>query len=376
MTPPLDTTDLISKLPPEIIHGILRRLGSPEQAARTSVLSRTWHRQIWRSYPVIEYRDSEQLSGSTFPSFVSSSSKRISTYFIPNRIPLSAFRISLRKVDRYRQLDKLLESSSSLAAICGSPLEISVEIHSGYYGILLKTAFSNCSRTRILNLSRCIVYGFPGEFFVYFRNLESLNLLEAILFNNVGRLEIPFVSHLKSLKIERMFTRVNEIKLTSAPLLQTLELRFHCKLKIELSSSSAAPNLKFVTISDHEEVEQQDIDDLTSNLPSLEYLCFENSKFASGECWLRASDSKLTEFSLTNCSLAPLEIKIDAPNLATLVYKQRDFEPPLRDVSVINVASDFQFTVVVVKTEGSSVRWRELLAPFMIQLHKVRLMLQ
>ncbi|CAN0875595.1 hypothetical protein LINGRAHAP2_LOCUS10922, partial [Linum grandiflorum] len=51
-------TDLISKLLRKIIHDILCRLDSSEEAARISTLSRIWHCLIWSSYPVVEYRGS------------------------------------------------------------------------------------------------------------------------------------------------------------------------------------------------------------------------------------------------------------------------------------------------------------------------------
>ncbi|CAN1123899.1 hypothetical protein LINPERHAP2_LOCUS2095 [Linum perenne] len=50
--------DVISELPDEILHSILRRLSSSREAAITTVLSRRW-RSPWRSYPfvVFDFRD-------------------------------------------------------------------------------------------------------------------------------------------------------------------------------------------------------------------------------------------------------------------------------------------------------------------------------
>ncbi|CAL1397838.1 unnamed protein product [Linum trigynum] len=50
--------DRISQLPEEIIHSILNRLKSPEEAAGTSVLSRRWL-QLWRRYPFFEFKHSK-----------------------------------------------------------------------------------------------------------------------------------------------------------------------------------------------------------------------------------------------------------------------------------------------------------------------------
>ncbi|CAN1123894.1 hypothetical protein LINPERHAP2_LOCUS2091 [Linum perenne] len=46
--------DLISELPDEILHSILRRLSSSREAAMTTVLSRRW-RSPWQSYPFVEF---------------------------------------------------------------------------------------------------------------------------------------------------------------------------------------------------------------------------------------------------------------------------------------------------------------------------------
>ncbi|CAN1264574.1 F-box/LRR-repeat protein At5g02910 [Linum perenne] len=49
--------DLISELPEEIIHQVLRRIASPAKAARTTALSRRW-RSVWSCYPVLKFRHS------------------------------------------------------------------------------------------------------------------------------------------------------------------------------------------------------------------------------------------------------------------------------------------------------------------------------
>ncbi|CAN1264585.1 F-box/LRR-repeat protein At5g02910 [Linum perenne] len=50
--------DLISDLPEEIIHQVLRRIPSPAKAARTTTLSRRW-RSVWSRYPVLKFRYSD-----------------------------------------------------------------------------------------------------------------------------------------------------------------------------------------------------------------------------------------------------------------------------------------------------------------------------
>ncbi|CAN1264580.1 F-box/LRR-repeat protein At5g02910 [Linum perenne] len=50
--------DLISELPEEIIHQVLRHIASPAKAARTTALSRRW-RSVWSCYPVLKFRHSD-----------------------------------------------------------------------------------------------------------------------------------------------------------------------------------------------------------------------------------------------------------------------------------------------------------------------------
>ncbi|CAN1266424.1 F-box/LRR-repeat protein 25 [Linum perenne] len=52
--------DRISELPDEIIHEILDRLKYPRLRAQSSLLSRRW-KQIWLSYPILEFHCHESL---------------------------------------------------------------------------------------------------------------------------------------------------------------------------------------------------------------------------------------------------------------------------------------------------------------------------
>ncbi|CAN1200996.1 Putative F-box/LRR-repeat protein At3g18150 [Linum perenne] len=77
--------DCISELPDEIIHEVLRRIWSPANAARTTVLSRRW-RSVWSCYPVVEYSHSD-LQRSTvkkrlenFRKFVEATMERVSRH--------------------------------------------------------------------------------------------------------------------------------------------------------------------------------------------------------------------------------------------------------------------------------------------------------
>ncbi|CAN0864908.1 hypothetical protein LINGRAHAP2_LOCUS9072 [Linum grandiflorum] len=351
--PPLELQgdDLISKLPPEIIHNILQRLDSPSEAARTSILSKAWHRQFWQSYPVVEYRDSpsDSHSSSRFRSFVASSSRRMIGYFLHNRTPLSALRISLLDTPARDQFELLIGSAARLAASCGSPLEISIEVDAPYGNVLPQSALQNCSRTKVVILSGCHLGEFANSFWAEnCPNLETLSLEDEFL---------PF--------------RLGRIQLTAVPLpLKNLKLGGGIKLK------AAAPNLKSVAFHGQSQVTQQEIDELTSLFPSLESVCFRNSIFEGCKFRLKISSphSKLRKFSLINCWTEldqVVEIVIDAPKLDTFVYGHSSFSPPISNVELVNVASDFQFEVVAHGRHGTkcyAYGWYVDLRPFLERL--------
>ncbi|CAN0864906.1 hypothetical protein LINGRAHAP2_LOCUS9071 [Linum grandiflorum] len=381
LSPPpsdLHENDLISRLPPELIHNILQRLDSPSQAARTSILSRTWNRELWRSYPVVEYRRSKIHSPSKFRSFVASSSRRIREYFVPNGTPLSALRISLLGTPAH---DQLVEQLLIESMTCGSPLEISIQIVGGRSDgcSLPGSAFRNCSRTKVLSLRGCRFWELGGtgsgsgsgsSFWAEcFPNLESLSLRDEFLVYPYGLQggDPDYLNFLESLS----FPRGEQIQLTSLPLtLKNLELGGDIKLK------AAAPNLKSVVFRCNGDVTQQDIDELISLLPSLESLSFKDSTFKCRNLVLKicSVQSKLRKFDLANvCSrFRPLEeIVIDAPKLDTFVYSHGRFSP-LGNVNVVNVASDFRFVVVAHGLHGSKCFTYEWYVELRMFLQRVR----
>ncbi|CAN1158680.1 hypothetical protein LINPERHAP2_LOCUS22274 [Linum perenne] len=77
--------DLISELPEEIIHQVLRRIASPAKAARTTALSRRW-RSVWSCYPVLKFRHSDLPRPTVdkrlenFKKFVEASIERVSQH--------------------------------------------------------------------------------------------------------------------------------------------------------------------------------------------------------------------------------------------------------------------------------------------------------
>ncbi|CAL1393577.1 unnamed protein product [Linum trigynum] len=59
--------DRISALPDEVLHCIIRRLESHRQLAQTTAISNRW-RNLWRSYPVVEFDADWQTKNSSIRS--------------------------------------------------------------------------------------------------------------------------------------------------------------------------------------------------------------------------------------------------------------------------------------------------------------------
>ncbi|CAN1297491.1 hypothetical protein LINPERPRIM_LOCUS23487 [Linum perenne] len=406
--PRFNPQDVISKLPVEIIHDILIRLNSPEEAGRTSVLSTTWHRLFWRSYPVVEYRGSDKLLDpnrywckskfqTKFQSFVASTTKRLRSYLLRDGMPLSELKISVaigkslhKSITISELLDELLESVSLLNSVFGSPLKISIESTDSSQYIVPESIFLNCRRTQVMKLGSCSLEKFPdcSSFLAEAKNLESLRLVSVVEMQRLG----SNLHNLKFLEVRELCRNYEAKDLDSslqvAPLLETLDLT---NRNLKILSPSAAPNLKVLDICGflQSKFTQEELDELTSNLPSLESLSFALVDFASRECWLGTSTPayKLREFSLYNCSwfrpLSPLkELKIDAPNLSRMCYNPGAAAPPISKVDLVNVASDFQFQLDV---DGISVLdfggdysvyewfdcWRVFLATCQTQFNKL-----
>ncbi|CAI0389408.1 unnamed protein product, partial [Linum tenue] len=69
-------TDRISQLPDEIIHKILARVEPSKEDAKTSVLSQRWA-DLWQSYPVLEFHDTQFPSIQSAKRFAESATKKV-----------------------------------------------------------------------------------------------------------------------------------------------------------------------------------------------------------------------------------------------------------------------------------------------------------
>ncbi|CAI0544178.1 unnamed protein product [Linum tenue] len=292
--PSIAADDLISSLPDEIIHKILGRLNSPKQAALTSALSRRWL-NLWRSYPVVEFRSNEFNKSAAgqrkFSRFAASARK-----LWKRRTPLDALRLSLAIITKPAQgiLARLL--ASALRADGGSPLEVEIGTTSFYK--IPEGLLSNCSRTRVLKIKGCNLNALGT---VSLHSLQVLNLsivritdqiLHYILENapNLESLSLSLSGGIERLEVSaRNFPKLKtleihtggyvselELLLSTAPFLERLDLTEGTKpWKLRILSLSSAPNLKFLKITnfDSEEIVQSDhVNDFITMLPSLRVL--------------------------------------------------------------------------------------------------------
>ncbi|CAI0459351.1 unnamed protein product [Linum tenue] len=160
--------DRISQLSEEIIHLILHLLYNPREAARTSILSRSWL-HLWQIYPVVQFWYSKRNPIDKFQSFANATSMRLLRMREErgaSSSPLDTFRI-LFKTPSDDKENLVLEELLSLASLLPtndddrrSPLQIYLHCnptptrlnYSTYYRVP-DGALLNCRRTKSLSLS-------------------------------------------------------------------------------------------------------------------------------------------------------------------------------------------------------------------------------
>ncbi|CAL1392948.1 unnamed protein product [Linum trigynum] len=247
--------DRISELPEEIIHQILHLLYYPREAARTSILSRTWH-HLWQTYPFVQF---SWYPTDKFQSFANATTMRLQRR--QERAaspPLDTFSISFKySSNNEKLLEELLSTASLLPTNDGccsssssrSPLRIDFHCLPTFIYRLPDGAFFSCRRTKFLSLGGCDLTHYNSNRYNNIRldSLEELRLvncritqqilqicllpntpkLETLHLNfscNNGGLDSLDVSHpnLKTLGVHRFGGPKLHLHLTSAPLLHSI----------------------------------------------------------------------------------------------------------------------------------------------------------
>ncbi|CAI0389407.1 unnamed protein product [Linum tenue] len=87
-----EDADRISQLPEEIIHKILALVKPSKEATKTSVLSQRWA-ELWRSYPVLEFHDTQFPSIESAKRFADAATKKFGAGSNDTLIAMEAIRI-------------------------------------------------------------------------------------------------------------------------------------------------------------------------------------------------------------------------------------------------------------------------------------------
>ncbi|CAN1133758.1 F-box/FBD/LRR-repeat protein At5g53840 [Linum perenne] len=312
--------DRISELPEEIIHLILSSLNSHKSAARTSILSTRWL-HLWRTYPVVEFngrRIKEFLS--KFQSFTAATSKRL----LSEPLLLDSFTIQLGDQLSTMVRRQLQQHGDDLRNCLYQSLK------SGSSGSPLKN--SCLDNLQELSLDRVQVV--EKSFHRCLANAPRLEKLSLVLIGGIHKLDIS-ASNSPSLKYLSFHgDYLQQLQLTSAPLLETFHFRGHCKCLNVVS----APNVKFIELRQEYSLEREgEIEELISKFPSLQSLHFHMVQCKEK---LRISAHTLRKLTIRKSFLEMMAFEIDAPNLVTLTINS------MVDLSTMKFGPKINSTVV------------------------------
>ncbi|CAI0377619.1 unnamed protein product [Linum tenue] len=318
-----EEVDRISHLPDEVVHEILALLRSPKEAAKASILSQRWFK-LWRSYPILEFHDTQFESTQSVKRFVDAAKEKFSRRSGDTLISMKAVRIKFNGEKKWpveicsALLDDMLELAANRSP---PPQEINItavfDINSdrvpnfdgsGTYSIprgLLLPKPCHQFRLEALNLVNCNFDQFKDinidvnnvhrNPFVSIGNpLSVLSLWEVRfpdggdrilnsiiaggasclwclhLFHIVGirRLQVRNLPNLKFLLIAQF--PVEDLEITGVPFMEDLHIS-NAPLGGDFLVSSM-PNLKGLSIHRACKLTEQKFDELISNSPSLESL--------------------------------------------------------------------------------------------------------
>ncbi|CAN1751629.1 F-box/LRR-repeat protein 25 [Linum perenne] len=358
--------DLISDLPEEIIHQVLRRIPSPAKAARTTTLSRRW-RSVWSRYPVLKFRysdlrrpnDDKRLEN--FKKFVEASMERFIRH---SRMRIETLDISLVGTPSdYSSLVKQLlkfameRKVEEISVIFRNPawLENLYIIHANFGAKILRLTGKE--------LEEDDYHSYFLPFLASLRSLHLKNISGSLLSSlmakcplletlKIGRyidlkkLQISDFPHLKTLKIMSF----HEIEI-EAPTLQNLHLSCYLSVqKMELR----APQLKHLEIKDLV-FEVDLLNAVISELPSLKTLTLNGFKRVMKN--LKLSIPRLEVFKLLNTPRILEEIELDAGPTLSRFFLHSSSARDLRKCTINNAGAccrfEANFTIPFYMKQGS-----------------------
>ncbi|CAN1751626.1 Putative F-box/LRR-repeat protein At3g18150 [Linum perenne] len=339
--------DLISELPEEIIHQVLRRIASPAKAARTTALSRRW-RSVWSCYPVLKFRHSDLPRPTVdkrlenFKKFVEASIERVSQH---SQMRIETLDISL--VGKPADYSSLVKQLLKLA-MEREVEEISVILRNPGRFIIHANFGAKILRLTGKELEEDDYQSYFLPFLASLRSLQLKNISGSLLSSliakchlletlEIGRyidlkkLQISDFPHLKTLKINT--TSMNQEIEIEAPRLQNLHLSSYRPVqKMELR----APQLKHLEIK-FLGFTVDFLNVVISELPSLKTLTLNGFRRVMKK--LKLSIPKLEVFKLLDLPSELEEIELDAGPTLSRFFLQSYSPGGLRKCTINNASA-------------------------------------
>ncbi|CAL1397836.1 unnamed protein product [Linum trigynum] len=315
-----DGEDRISQLPEEIIHSILNRLKSSEEAAKTSVLSRRWL-QLWRRYPFFQFNLSK--SKNNFHSFVASSSRKLLPWSSSDSghsccATIQDFRISLREYDDdfpEEDLDRLLSLIADHANGL-SPVKFLLHVQQlrSYPSSYSLRWVPNWTRTKSVSLSGCdltsvtaaaAAFGDQDNHsngLAYLGSLERLSLVNVNLSEQLLHWFLDNAPRLMWLSL-RIVYGIDKLEVVSSPLLQSLQL---CCISRSKNRSERMRRLRISSPKLKRLLMWSGLEELEIDAPDLVSLF-----------WTVFPDDPVTKVNLVNlASTCRSEIRVSSPAIS------------------------------------------------------------
>ncbi|CAN0901320.1 F-box protein At5g03100 [Linum grandiflorum] len=238
--------NLISNLPDEILHSVLRRIPCSREAAATAALSRRWG-NLWRSYPVVDF-DSRSVAGGnlwkySYPKVIKGF-QRFSEATIERFSSDKQLRMETLKISLDADKDNLV----SLAVGVGFPaveqlLHLASKRKAESVTIKVTDKYVVCLPLGLLTSSTAKTLHFEGIRLVLNKNIDDLCL---------NSLRSLILHHVELDGGERLLTSL----IASSPLLQTLKLEFVRGMrKLSMCNVANLKELKIYSCDGLEEIE-------------------------------------------------------------------------------------------------------------------------